>query len=184
MVLTNHGTKQDTVTKKRKITSNAFLKKLWRRFSYFCLVEPDPTALSLNAAVDFWTASSCASLSAAYKHLWIREQKNLTTVGRKNHSLPLGALIGQKKPYRPQMLNHMLFDTLLLQHSAKQESKPQGKISKHIHNSYYNLCSRSTYLASKKLKPQILIAKWQKKDGKNKMTSIISLSQKMPSTNN
>lgn len=53
------------------ITSNAFLMKFWTRFSYLVLMDPAPTAVALNAAMDFWIASSCASLSAAcnYKNI-------------------------------------------------------------------------------------------------------------------
>lgn len=52
-------------------TSNAFFVKFWRRFSYLVLMDPAPTAVALNAAMDFWVASSCASLSAAcnYKNI-------------------------------------------------------------------------------------------------------------------
>lgn len=45
--------------------------KCWRRFSYLVLMDPAPTAVELNADMDFWIASSCASLSAAcnYKNI-------------------------------------------------------------------------------------------------------------------
>lgn len=115
--------------KKTRVTSNAFLKKSRRRFSCFCRVEPAPIAVSLNTAMDFWNAASCASLRAAYNHHTIRKHSTQEVGWKTQNSLPQGALNGQKKTYKHQLLNHMLSDILLLQHSAKQ-LKPQGSCPK------------------------------------------------------
>lgn len=56
-----------SVLKQTLITSNSFLKQFCRSISYFCLAEPAPTACELKKLKAVCTASSWASLSAAYK---------------------------------------------------------------------------------------------------------------------
>lgn len=58
--------------------------KFWRRFSYLVLMDPAPTAVLLNEAMDLWTASSCASLSAAYNYKNISRYSNALPIKRRS----------------------------------------------------------------------------------------------------
>lgn len=69
-----------SVLKQTLITSNSFLKQFCRSISYFCLAEPAPTACELKKLKAVCTASSWASLSAAYKpwHENINKDKSIS----------------------------------------------------------------------------------------------------------